>query len=142
MTKRTIWGLGIAILAGCVFLIGASITAAQGPEAPDEVAIENEGYKADRKGPVALSHKKHFEEYQVQCNACHHEYSDGENVWKLGDPVKKCIDCHKPVKEEAEGLDLKKAFHDNCKNCHKEAQANGNMNAPSMKCNDCHAKKE
>lgn len=139
--KKRIWGLGIAILAGCVFLSGASITAAQGPDAPDEISIENEGYKADRQGPVALSHKKHVEEYQVKCDDCHHKYVDGQNVWKLGDPVKKCIDCHNPVKEEAEGIDLKKAFHDNCKSCHKEAVANGNTNAPDKKCTACHAKK-
>ena len=140
--KRGILGLGIAVLTGCVLFAGASFTAADpSGETPEEATIENEGYAADRKGPVALSHKKHVEEYQVKCDACHHEYSDGENVWKLGDPVKKCIDCHNPVKEEAEGLDLRKAYHDNCKKCHKEAEKNGNMNAPSIKCTACHVKK-
>jgi hypothetical protein len=138
--KKRVWGVGIAILIGCVLLAGASFTVAQGPVPPDEVTIENEGYIANTKGPVAFRHKKHVEEYQVKCDACHHQYSDGENVWKLGDPVKKCIECHNPVKEEAAGLDLKKAFHDNCKGCHKEAVANGKTNAPDRKCNDCHAK--
>ena len=140
--RKGIWGLGIAVLAGCVLLAGASFTAADPTgQPPDEVMIENEGYAADKKGPVPLSHKKHAEEYQAACTDCHHEYADGENVWKQGDPVKKCADCHNPVKEEAEGLDLKKAFHDNCKNCHKEAVANGNTNAPDKKCTACHAKK-
>jgi hypothetical protein len=138
--KKRIWGLGIAVFTGCVLLAGASFTVAQSPEPPDEVKIENEGYKADRMGPVPFSHKKHVEEYQVKCDACHHQYSDGENVWKLGDPVKKCVECHNPLKEEVEGLDLKKAFHDNCRNCHKEAVAKGNTNAPDRKCMACHVK--
>ncbi len=137
--RKGIWGLGIAVLAGCVLLAGASFTVAQGP--PDEITIQNEGYKKDTKGSVTLSHKKHAEEYEVACTDCHHKYADGENVWKSGDPVEKCASCHNPVKEEAEGLDLKKAFHDNCKNCHKEAVANGNANAPDRKCTACHAKK-
>ncbi len=140
MMKRGILGLGMCVLTVCLLLIGATFTVAQGPELPDEVAIESEGYAADKKGPVPLSHKKHAEEYQAACTDCHHVYSDGENVWKQGDPVKKCIECHNPVKEEAEGLDLKKAFHDNCKGCHKEAVANGNTNAPDRKCTGCHSK--
>ena len=133
--KKGIWGLGIAVFAGCVLLAGASFTAADPTgQPPDEVMIENEGYAADKKGPVPLSHKKHAEEYQAACTDCHHEYADGENVWKQGDPVKKCADCHNPVKEEAEGLDLKKAFHDNCKGCHKK------MGKGPVKCKECHIK--
>jgi hypothetical protein len=138
--KRGFLGLGFAILTVCLLLAGATLTVAQGPEAPDEVAIESEGYKMDKKGPVPLSHKKHAEEYQAACTDCHHEYADGENVWKQGDAVKKCADCHNPVNEEAEGLDLKKAFHDNCKGCHKQAVADGNTNAPDKKCTGCHKK--
>ncbi len=37
LMKNKIWGLGIAVLAGCVLLAGASFTVAQGPESPDEV---------------------------------------------------------------------------------------------------------
>ena len=138
--KRGTLGLGFAVLTVCLLLAGATFTVAQGPEAPDEIAIENEGYTADKKGPAPFSHKKHTEEYQAACTDCHHEYADGENVWKQGDPVKKCVECHNPVKEEAEGLDLKKAFHDNCKNCHKQAVADGKTNAPDKKCTGCHAK--
>ncbi len=132
--------LGIVILTVCLILIGATFTAAQNPEMPDEISIDNAGYKAHPKGPVLFSHKKHVEEYQATCTDCHHMYVDGKNVWKQGDPVKKCVECHNPIKEEAEGLDLKKAFHDNCKSCHKEAVANGNTNAPDKKCTACHSK--
>ena len=138
--KRGILGLGFAVLTVCLLLAGATLTVAQGPEAPDDIAIENEGYTADKKEPVPLSHKKHAEDYQVACADCHHDYVDGENVWKQGDPVKKCVECHHPVKEEAEGIDLKKAFHDNCKKCHKQAVLDGKTNAPDKKCTGCHAK--
>jgi hypothetical protein len=136
--RKGIWGLGIAVIAGCVLLAGASFTAADSP--PDEIMIDNEGYTADKKGPAPFSHKKHAEDYQAACTDCHHDYQDGKNVWTQNDPVKKCVECHNPVKEEAEGLDLKKAFHDNCKDCHKQAVADGKTNAPDKKCTGCHAK--
>ncbi|MBN1831300.1 MAG: cytochrome c3 family protein [Deltaproteobacteria bacterium] len=138
--KRGVLSLDITILAVCLLLIGTTFTVAQGPEMPDEISIGNDGYKADAKEPVPFSHKKHAEEYQTACTDCHHAYSEGENVWKQGDPVEKCFKCHNPIKEEAEGTDLKKAFHDNCKGCHKAAVANGKMNAPDKKCAGCHIK--
>ena len=138
--KRGILVLGFAVLTVCLLFTYATFTVAQGPEAPDVITIENEGYEADKKEPVTLHHKKHAEDYQVACTDCHHEYSDGNNVWKQGDAVKKCAECHNPDKEEAEGIDLKKAFHDNCKDCHKEAVAAGKTNAPDKKCTECHIK--
>jgi hypothetical protein len=110
-------------------------------DVPDDVTIENEGYKKDKKGSVHLSHKKHGSEYGAVCTDCHHDYKDGKNTWKEGDPVKKCIDCHDPNKSVGEKKKLQLAFHDDCKECHKEAKKAGKDNGPTTKCNDCHAKK-
>lgn len=131
--KKGILTISVLALAG-LFVFSANILTAA--DSPDEVVINTEGYKNDRKGPVPLSHNKHSIEYDVACNDCHHEYEDGKNVWKEGEPVKKCVECHDVQKSEGDVKKLQTAFHNNCKNCHKEV---GDQ-APSKKCNDCHSK--
>jgi hypothetical protein len=131
--KSKLVTLFMVALTGLVFLAVGALTAA---DVPEEVSIENEGYKSDKKGPVPLSHKKHVDEYGVACTECHHDYQDGKNVWKEGDPVKKCAECHPMETKEAKsaGVDkLKNAYHKNCKNCHKEKGK-----GPFKKCTECH----
>jgi len=135
MKKRPLTVL-ILIVAGLVFLTAGMLTAAS---APDEVVIENKGYKADKKGRVNLTHKKHSEDYKVLCADCHHQYENGKNVWKDADPVKKCIDCHDPEAKKDNADKLQNAFHKNCQGCHKELK---DKEAPYKKCNDCHEKKD
>lgn len=106
---------------------------------PEEITIDNEGYKPDRKGPVEFTHIDHTESYEVACNECHHEYVDGENVWEEGDLVEKCSACHNPLKSEGPIKNLRLAFHRKCKNCHKELAKEGiSEDAPYRKCKDCH----
>ena len=128
----------LVVLTGMLFLAVGALTAA---DAPDEINISNEGYKKDIKGPVKFSHKKHHEEYKVACTECHHDYQNGKNVWKEGDPVKKCGDCHNPEKKQGKVDKLQNAYHKNCKDCHKDAEKAGKKNAPYKKCNDCHGEK-
>ena len=130
--------LVLVFLAGMLFLAVGALTAA---DMPDEINISNEGYKKDIKGPVKFHHKKHVEDYKVACTDCHHDYQNGKNVWKEGDPVKKCSECHNPLKKQGDVDKLQNAFHKNCKDCHKEAEKAGKKNAPFKKCNDCHEKK-
>ena len=138
MKKRSLGVLPI-LLTGLIFLSVGVLTAA---DVPDSVVIENKVYKDDKKGSVKLSHKKHSAEYKVACTECHHEYKDGKNVWKEGDPVKKCAACHDPNKKQGKADKLKNAYHKNCKNCHKElAKADPSKNLPYKKCKDCHEKK-
>ena len=135
--KKGIFTLFAVVFAGFAFLaVGALIAA----DCPVDLKIENQGYTKDKKGPVALSHKKHNEEFKIACTECHHDYKDGKNVWKDGDPVKKCVECHNPLKKEGNIDKLMNAYHKNCKDCHKEAAKDG-KNAPFKKCNDCHEKK-
>jgi predicted nucleic acid-binding Zn ribbon protein len=109
---------------------------------PDTIMIDNQGYKADKKGPVKFTHKAHTVDHKVACTECHHKYENGKNVWKEGDPVKKCADCHSPLKKQGKVIKLKNAYHKNCKNCHKKLiKAGKTKKAPFKKCNDCHAKK-
>ena len=134
--KKGISTLVMVSLAGLLFLAVGALTAT---DASDDIMINNEGYKVDKKGPVKLSHKKHSVDYKVACTDCHHDYKDGKNVWKEGEPVKKCSACHNPLKKEGNTLKLNAAFHKNCKVCHKDLVKEG-KEAPT-KCKDCHQKK-
>jgi hypothetical protein len=133
----------VVALAALAFVWVSSSTWA---DAPDEIVIENEGYAKDIKGGVKFNHKAHSENPEIQCTACHHVYDkDKKNTWKQGDPVQKCSECHKAVKEEGQkDLDLKRAYHANCQSCHKrtEEQSTGSPYGGYLKCNDCHMKKE
>jgi hypothetical protein len=121
-------------------MVGAS-KATEKQSLPDEIVIKNEGYKSDKKSPVTLSHQDHIDNYEVACTECHHDYQDGKNVWKEGDPVMKCVECHSPLKSEDKAKKLKLAFHKNCKSCHKKLSKDGiAKEAPYKKCNDCHQK--
>ena len=82
--KKRILTLVVVVLTGFLFITVGALTAA---DAPDEIIIENGGYKADKKGGVKLTHKTHNMEYKVGCGECHHVYEGGKNVWKEGDPV-------------------------------------------------------
>ena len=146
MMKRGIWSLGVVVLAGLLFICVGVLTAADQTAPPDEIKIENQGYKEDKKGPVKLSHKKHSAKkadkgYEVACADCHHVYKDGKNIWKEGDKVEKCSECHSPLKKEGKVLKLNLAYHKNCKDCHKKMIEEGKKEAPFKKCNDCHEKK-
>lgn len=140
--KKGIWSLGVVVLTGLMFFAVGALTAADQPAPPDEIVIENTGYKTDKKGPVKLHHKKHSEQYKVDCLECHHKYENGKNVLKKGDPMEKCAKCHSPLKKEGKVLKLNLAYHKNCKNCHKEInKKDPSKKAPFKKCNDCHQKK-
>lgn len=140
---KTRWTTFLALVTLSAFFAAAGIlAAADKQEVPDEVKIENKGYKKDKKGPVILDHKKHHEEYKVACTECHHEYKDGKNVWKEGDLVKKCVECHDPVKTEGKVKKLQLAMHAKCKTCHKTLVKEGkSKKAPYKKCKKCHQKK-
>ncbi len=144
--KRRI--LNFLIVAGAIcFTTAVLASAAEKVLPPDEVVIENQGYSDDKKGGVKLSHKKHSDPtsakgFGVGCAECHHEYKDGKNVWTEEQPVKKCAECHDPTKDQDTAKKLQTAYHNNCKNCHKDLiKEKKSKDAPYKKCNDCHAKK-
>jgi len=144
LMKKRIWSLGVVVLTGLMFLTVGALTASEKKptDEPDELMIENTGYKSDKKGPVKLTHKKHNVEYKVACTECHHEYKDEKNVWKEGQPVKKCAECHDPTKKQGKVLKLNLSYHKNCKTCHKAViKKDPSKKAPFKKCNGCHAKK-
>jgi len=136
--NRKVVTLLTVVFGGLLFLVVGALTAA---DVPDQVIIQNTGYKADKKGPVKLSHKKHATDYKAACTECHHDYKDGKNVWKEGDPVKKCSACHDPEAKKGDVDKLNNAYHKNCKDCHRDLMKEGKIkDAPYKKCTDCHEK--
>ncbi len=129
----------VLALTGLIFLAVGALTAA---DVPEKIVLnpQDMGYKKVKKGPIQFSHKKHAVDQKVACTECHHNYKDGKNVWKQGDPVKKCKDCHNPNEKKGNVLKLQNAFHKNCKDCHKALQKAGKPAGPFKKCNDCHEK--
>jgi len=117
----------------------AKVTTAQPAvqDIPDIITISNQVYAEDKKGPVTLHHTKHVKEYKVSCDKCHHLYKDGSNLWKEGEHVDKCVVCHDPAEDKGKAIKLQNAFHQNCRDCHKEASTEGKK-APYTKCTDCH----
>jgi hypothetical protein len=108
----------------------------------DIIIINNEDYEKDRKGPVKFEHKAHANEYEITCWECHHEYEDGENIWAPWETTLACIDCHDPSMAMDEIIKLQTAYHNNCKNCHKDQAIYGDDAQAYRKCNTCHLKEE
>lgn len=136
--KKGILATQILILAGLVFVIVGMLNAAGVTTPPTDITINNQVYKSKTKGTVMFHHLKHTSDYNAACTDCHHVFKDGKNVWKAGDAVQKCSECHNAEKAEGKVANLQNAFHKNCKDCHKKS---GKETAPSTKCNGCHAAK-
>ncbi|MFC1580359.1 cytochrome c3 family protein [Thermodesulfobacteriota bacterium] len=139
--NRKGWGLFIAVISVFILLGAGHITAGE-QEVPEEIELDSDVYKTNRRGPVTFTHLDHTEDYEVGCKECHHEYKDGKNVWEEGDPVKKCAACHDPNRNQGNVKKLSIAYHKNCKTCHRNLVQRGDSeDAPYRKCTDCHEKK-
>ncbi len=145
--KRKAWFVPSVCVAVALF-VGALVAVAA--DAPDVITMNSTLWPSHTKGNVQFTHKKHAEDYKIACADCHHKYEGGKNVWKQGDPVQKCQECHneptiegeKKLPPEQQKLNLKLAMHGNCQECHKKLKAqNPQSNAPTT-CVQCHPKKE
>ena len=130
-----------------------------GKDVADEFLMEND--YPHTKGLVNFTHKKHIEEYGATCGECHHD-ADGKPLkdLKMGDEVKKCIECHKKpgevpkeLKQEWKAKKVKKqekdqlarefhaeAMHDNCRTCHKDYKKKNKDTIAPTTCAKCHPK--
>jgi hypothetical protein len=150
MGKRFLIVLAVVGLMFSVALLGLSGAAEQ--KVPDKIVIKSTLWKDHTKKPVEFNHKKHQEDYKIKCTECHHVYKDGKNVWKKGDEVKKCQECHneptikgeKKLPKAQQKLNLKLAFHDNCVGCHKELKKKDKAKYAKIPttCVKCHPKEK
>jgi hypothetical protein len=126
--------LGKFLLAlAIIILLGAKTL---GPTAPKPVSpLQSNKFQPRTKGPVLFRHQPH-EAAGLDCTACHHDVTNGRNVWRQGLSVQKCEDCHQ-VQPRSGRLDLKNAFHRQCKGCHLKTRQRGAAAGP-VKCQECH----
>jgi hypothetical protein len=126
-------------------------TPAEDPKAAssETITIYAQLFNKHTKGPVKFTHDKHGKDYKITCNECHHVYNNGTNVWKEGMDVEKCEICHnEPTvkKEKTLPLDVQKknlklAFHNNCKACHRKIKNEKPASKAPTTCSGCHEKK-
>jgi len=121
------------LLVAAAFVAGMVLTAAIAGE-EGTVVIQNE-YAKRLKNPVTLSHKKHAEQYKINCTECHHAWKKEERQ-----NPQKCGECHKE-KQEGKAISTKLAYHKLCMGCHKELQKQSKPAGPTTKCNGCHPSK-
>jgi hypothetical protein len=107
-----------------------------GPTTPKPVSpLQSDKFRPRTKGPVLFRHQPH-EAAGLACTACHHDYTGSRNLWRQGLPVAKCEACHS-AQPRPGVLDLKNAFHRQCKGCHLKVRQRGRTAGP-VKCQDCH----
>ena len=98
--------------------------------------VDNDAFENPRRPRAVFRHDEHNEIAHIEeCNVCHHVYDDNNRlVEDESSEDQRCSDCHE-IEASGRQPALMKAFHLNCKGCHK-AQKNG----PTM-CGKCHVKR-
>jgi Ni/Co efflux regulator RcnB len=150
MGKRLLTVLAVIAFLSGVVLSGLGGAAEQ--KVPETMVIKSTLWKDHTKENFDFHHKKHQEDYKIKCEECHHVYKDGKNIWKKGDEVKKCQECHneptikgeKKLPKDKQKLNLKIAFHDNCIGCHKKLKKKDKKKYAKIPttCVKCHPKKK
>lgn len=145
MIKKQISTISIRILAivfSSAFITAVAVNflfASDEQETPENIVLDQEMCGKNIKGPVEFSHLSHAEDYGFSCDECHHDYVDGENIWKEGEWVNKCVECHDPCESDDSLKKLKVAFHKNCIGCHRKIKSEwGSTDAPYRACKGCH----
>ena len=127
MKKMTLFALTVSLVS-LAMMIGAH-------SQEDMTFVDNDAFENPRRPPAVFRHDVHNELAQIEdCSVCHHVYDDtGRLVEDESSEDKRCSDCH-GIEASGQQPALMKAFHANCKGCHK-AQKNG----PTM-CGQCHVR--
>ena len=98
----------------------------------DMTHISNEYFTNPQRPPSVFNHEEHNETAEIEeCNECHHLYEDGKKLEDESSEDQLCADCHQPASTERQPS-LMRAFHLNCKGCHKQKSK-----GPVM-CGECH----
>ena len=130
-------GCRLAYVAGLILGVMSLLGAHGGSltEAPAISLLKVAIPGARPKPPVQFSHRVH-EARGVACTQCHHDYQGRRNVWQKGQPVAKCQACH-GLRPEARRLDVKNAYHRQCKGCHLRLRQQRRQAGP-ITCQGCH----
>ena len=104
----------------------------------DIIILEHkDAFKTLQRPRVKFTHQEHADLYP-DCTQCHHtyEYKGGQRVNEWNGEGQPCSECHKVV-EEGEKIPLMKAFHENCRGCHRQLDKEGKKTGP-VACGECH----
>ena len=128
MKKYTLF-IGMAVLPTLLIAVSAS-------SQEDMVVVNTDGFENPRRPPAVFRHGEHNELARIEeCHVCHHVYNEnGHQVEDESSEDQRCSDCHQLV-ASGRKPPLMKAFHLNCKGCHKDRK-----NGPTM-CGQCHVRK-
>lgn len=100
----------------------------------DMIVIDNGDFENPKRPPVVFVHDQHNELAAIEeCNVCHHLYEDGKLREDESSEDQGCVDCHE-MQDVDRKPGLMKAFHTNCKSCHREKKK-----GPLM-CGQCHVR--
>ena len=102
----------------------------------DMQVVSNDPFDEPRRPPSVFRHDEHNELAGIEtCNVCHHIYDDGGQLIEgESSEDQLCSDCHR-LERSGTKPGLMKAFHINCKGCHKTR-----MKGPLM-CGQCHVRR-
>ena len=101
----------------------------------DMEELDNSVFESPRRSPAPFLHDEHNETSGIEdCAECHHVYDEnGQLVEDESSEDQRCADCHE-LEASGQKPPLMKAFHTNCKGCHKQQNK-----GPTM-CGQCHVK--
>ncbi len=127
--KKKILLIFILSSACLIFLISAH-------SQEDMQLVSDDAFVNRRRPPAVFRHDEHNELAGIEtCYGCHHVYDEnGELVEDESSEDQQCSECHE-LGRSGNKPALMKAFHANCKGCHKEKKK-----GPLM-CGQCHAKR-
>lgn len=140
----------LLLTAAGIALIFVSTGLQAGTSVEDTFKIVTKEIEKHKKEAPTLSHKKHNEEYKISCGECHHDQDNKPLDLKVGDDVKRCVECHNKLEKDPKAKDdpmvLENAFHGNCEGCHKEVNIKagdpkGRKGPAPTSCTNCHPKK-
>ena len=101
----------------------------------DMQSINVDAFVKKHRPPVVFHHDEHNDLVEIEeCYVCHHVYDEnGKLVEDESSEDQSCSDCHELARSGKKPA-LMKAFHANCKGCHKEKKK-----GPLM-CGQCHVR--
>jgi len=102
----------------------------------DMAFVDNDMFENPRRPSAVFRHDEHNEFAEIEeCHVCHHVYDENRRMLEdESSEDQRCSDCHELEASDGQPA-LMKAFHTNCKGCHK-AQKDG----PTM-CGQCHVRR-
>ena len=126
-------GRSLFVILAVLTSILSILAAAHSQE--DMVNIENDVFENPKRPPAIFKHDEHNELARIEeCNECHHVYEDGQRLEDESSEDQRCADCH-DLEDNGDIPGLMKAFHINCKSCHRQQKK-----GPLM-CGQCHVRK-